>query len=820
MKKIILSLVFIVFFNVFIYSALANTGDVHISYIDSTNQRLKYCNNTGGPWNCQTIDTISGAHTTTSIALDSNNKIHIAYIANSNSLRYCNNTEGSWNCTTIETTTTPYGVSLVIDSNDKVNIAWQRNKKLRYCNNTNSSWYCSDIESEGYYCSMDITNSDKFYIAHYDNTNEHLRLCDNAGGSWSCKNEDSGLNVGLWPSLTIDKDNGYHISYYDNLNVRLKYSNSGIKSIIESTYVDKTSIATDYDKKAHIFFYDGSDLRYCNNKNGWNCSDIDYNNSVGAYPSVAIDKSNKIHVSYYDGTNKDLKYCTNSQGYWSCEAIDTSGDVGKYTSIFIEGQRTRSNFNPSPTIIWNQTSETPYFNAIINISVNVTSITPLKDVNFTVLSPNGTEILNNTNGTVVDNYVWNSSNFKVDANGTWQITIIATDINGSYDISKWNFTIDLGELTVVTEEGDQDYEYSQVAGNSELFNLTLSTNGNTNNTINFTWTGDLANSSLFTVTIENITIEPNVSKDVIVNITSKQTCPEGHYFGYINATRTEDGNFSLIAVNVSISVLAGDVDILETSFLLSFQDDETKTKDFTIRNNGNYNLTNCNMSLSTSLSLTYSFNRTSFTVSNETDVSVQMTLSDASSGSDDTAIVSIECTATPLGGKDTDSVSGIIIVTAAPAPPPPAGGGGGGGIVEKPKLITVDTITIMVPIEENCAETSINLTWTGPEADVLIEISDDIKQYIETPKTGDTITIPTNKATSLTIKACMEDLGSVSGSITFSIRLPTETISVSVPLLVSKVYVPPPVAPPGIKPVGYLIILFVILAAGYLIITK
>ena len=86
------------------YSSIAidSNGKVHISHDadGDVSVDLKYCNNTAGSWSCADADSFLGGQYS-SIAIDSNNKVHVSYY--SGDLRYCNNTDGSWNCDNVDT---------------------------------------------------------------------------------------------------------------------------------------------------------------------------------------------------------------------------------------------------------------------------------------------------------------------------------------------------------------------------------------------------------------------------------------------------------------------------------------------------------------------------------------------------------------------------------------------------------------------------------------------------------------------------------------------------------------------------------------------
>ncbi len=144
------------------YSSIAidSNDNVHISHHDNTNGNLKYANNTPGSgcalgsWSCVTVDSASAnMGEDSSIAIDSNDKVHISHYDTTNQdLRYCNNTKGSWSCATRDSTGTVGEESTIaIDSNDEIHISHydNTNDDLKYCNNVGGSWSCSKLEDAG-----------------------------------------------------------------------------------------------------------------------------------------------------------------------------------------------------------------------------------------------------------------------------------------------------------------------------------------------------------------------------------------------------------------------------------------------------------------------------------------------------------------------------------------------------------------------------------------------------------------------------------------------------------------------------------------------
>ncbi|MCK5039537.1 MAG: right-handed parallel beta-helix repeat-containing protein [Candidatus Aenigmarchaeota archaeon] len=292
------------------YSSIAidSNDKVHISHHDYSNGNLRYCNNTNGGWSCNDIETVGNVGLYTSIAIDSNDKVHIShqkYVHLASELRYCTNAGGSWTCSTVDSLIdVGRHSSIAIDSNGKVHISHNShiapNAGLRYCTNAGGSWTCNEIDAayrSGYYSSIAIDSNNKVHISHrYDDSSEKdLRYCTNAGGGWSCSTIDSIGDVGHYSSIAIDSNDKVHISYSDGGN---------------------------------------RDLKYCNNLGGgFVCSAVETINSVGRSSSIAIDSENNVHISHSDSTNSDLRYCsTTDYSTWNCEIIHdlTSYDFGVY----------------------------------------------------------------------------------------------------------------------------------------------------------------------------------------------------------------------------------------------------------------------------------------------------------------------------------------------------------------------------------------------------------------------------------------------------------------------------------------------------------
>lgn len=301
--------------------AVDSNDNIHISYYDSINEDLKYATNSSGQFVIVTLDTTGNVGQYGSIGIDSNNKVHISYYDSTNGdLKYATNASGLWVYTTIDSAeNVGWFTSLAVDSNDKIHISYfdLTNSDLKYITNLSGSWTAEIIDSGGsFYSSLAIDSEGKVHIAYYGSAN--LKYASNIFGPWATTTLDSNGNVGVVPSLTIDSNNKFHISYYDSTNKDLKYitnaSGSAVAAVIDSNdnIGASSSLALDSNNKVHIAYRDSNnnDLKYADNISGsWVSTVIDSIGNVGSYLALKLDHKNRIHVSYVDfTTDRDLKY--------------------------------------------------------------------------------------------------------------------------------------------------------------------------------------------------------------------------------------------------------------------------------------------------------------------------------------------------------------------------------------------------------------------------------------------------------------------------------------------------------------------------------
>jgi hypothetical protein len=400
--------------------------------------------------------------------------------------------------------------------------------------------------------------------------------------------------------------------------------------------------------------------------------------------------------------------------------------------------------NSNPSIDSNSTSEaTPRYGSSINITATVTdSDGSVLYVNFTLISSNGTKVIDNVTGTQ-NGDIWNSTTYTIDGYGTWYWWVNATDDDGGTNNTEGSFSISLGTLTVTTPDGDQNWSISNTTDTNSTLNLSFSHDGNSNNTVEFDVYEDLANSSRFLVYFEEepSTIQYGVTKNVSVTIQVNDSLTYGIYEGNITVNRTDDSSYYNISINISVEY--GVSDILESSFTKSVQQSGTTIEDFQVNNTGNFDLSACNLTFSSTLVSSSSWNRTNFAIAQATVLDVQLSVTaGATAGSDNSATVLLNCTSYSDGSYSSETITGTFTVTSTPSQPSGGGGGGGDGGVE---YIIVDIANFTLGVSPEF----ISLLYSpGENYSRFIDVKNtkpdyvDVTAFVACSKTGNTTEDP------------------------------------------------------------------------------
>ena len=320
--------------------------DITFQYYDDGNT---------GDWSKTTIDNIDGPYGRyTSIAIDSNDNVHISYLNESDDdmkLMYATDASGSW-VTTIVDSTGRVGeyTSIAIDSNDKVHISYQDSADgyyVKYATDVSGVWVNTTIaggsgSSLAKYPSIAIDSADNVHISYYSGGG--LNHATDASGSWVHTSVDS--LTGYRPSMAIDSNDKLHISY-DNSEGAIKYATDVSGEWVNITIDDDNaltfkSIGVDSGNNVHITYMqlgnaNSKHLKYATDISGsWTTTSVDSSTNSMKEVSLVIDSDDGVHISFVNHSNSDLYYATNTLGYWSTTPVDIDHYVGPYSSIGVD----------------------------------------------------------------------------------------------------------------------------------------------------------------------------------------------------------------------------------------------------------------------------------------------------------------------------------------------------------------------------------------------------------------------------------------------------------------------------------------------------
>ena len=299
---------------------------VHISYIDSTNRKLKYMTNASGEWITWVID--SASNYATSIAVDANGKCHIVY-DDSGDLKYATNAASAGGLTTTIEAKAWSGMfgshDIALDSNGNPHISFFRMAgALKYASRDSGVFTTSVVMSSAnasgnlpaYSSSIGVDSNNKIHISFYDDgVPDSIKYVNNVSGSWVATTISTiGFAAGWSTSLAVDSNDKIHVSYYEWKNDELIYATNASGTwqteIVDdsSGNVYNASLAIDKTNgnQVHMVYSSGSGFMYATKSAGtWQKTKLDESWTGGGNISIG---ANSIHVSYQDGGKNDLKY--------------------------------------------------------------------------------------------------------------------------------------------------------------------------------------------------------------------------------------------------------------------------------------------------------------------------------------------------------------------------------------------------------------------------------------------------------------------------------------------------------------------------------
>ena len=275
------------------HMVIDDNDELHVAY-SAQGEKLVYQHYDGQDWNGGVVSSYA-RFAPVGIAVDSNNLPHISYSQTGqwcgNGLRLASFDGSTWTTQGVDAGTNKgCDSSIVIDENDHIYIAYQDRdgQKLKFATNKSGSWlsYTPDASSfgntlqPGYSTSLVMDEQGQFHIAHYDSHNEDLRYSTGVpNGAWTNTIVDASGDTGRNPAIAVDAAGDLHITYSSWSGFDLKYatlkpssSSTWQKSNIQTQdqVGDESSIVIDANGMIHVAYSDDTNevLKYATKSTG------------------------------------------------------------------------------------------------------------------------------------------------------------------------------------------------------------------------------------------------------------------------------------------------------------------------------------------------------------------------------------------------------------------------------------------------------------------------------------------------------------------------------------------------------------------------
>jgi hypothetical protein len=316
-------------------------------------------------WQVERVDQ-SGAGQFTSMKIDKDGNIHLAYIpdVDGHPLKYAYWDHSLKRWFSMIVTNVASFCTLVLDSKQHPHISFADHgtglgTKIRHAYWDGTQWNVQPIANPGagvigYYTSIGLDAQDNPFLSYYDYTDHafnsllRLRTVFWKGYYWEMRVADSEMGSGKFNSLAVDSSGHPHIAY---ANVRyesssLRYAtwngNNWKTEIIEGesgpTPILSVNMVLDKEDKPHISYTDVERklVKYATWRGGkWESQVVDkiQQEALVDRNGIALDNQGNPYVSYYDNRIGVLKVAFRNKGKWYAEVVD--GNFAGFTSSLV-----------------------------------------------------------------------------------------------------------------------------------------------------------------------------------------------------------------------------------------------------------------------------------------------------------------------------------------------------------------------------------------------------------------------------------------------------------------------------------------------------
>jgi hypothetical protein len=302
--------------------AVDSDNNPHIAYYDQGNRNLKYAYFDGSSWTAETVDSGGDVGEEPGIDVDSNGIPHISYEDHTNSaLRYATKKNGVWDVTTIDSVTVDIeamSTSLKVDSNDNIHIAYSfgihdpdqyDEDVFRYAFYNGNVWDIESVRKTGSDVIIDIDSFNNPHISFKGDMDDGDRImyATKSSGSWNVEVVDNAVKAEGDTGIAVQSDGIPHIVYHDYENGLIKYATKTESTWTILTVVDNQDnqeglkIDVDSNNVAHVVYSncqgdDDNEYLIYAKKEGSNW--VKENVFIMSNPAIVVDSLGTVHIAH------------------------------------------------------------------------------------------------------------------------------------------------------------------------------------------------------------------------------------------------------------------------------------------------------------------------------------------------------------------------------------------------------------------------------------------------------------------------------------------------------------------------------------------
>ncbi len=317
------------------------TGRPHVSYFNGRAGMVVYAVRNESAWQRTPVDRGSFLGPN-SLAVDSSGLVHLAYAFPNAKLQYASWDGARWTIEQVDTRRIAvHYLSLALDSDDRPHIAYYGNASLNYASWSGQAWTLETVDASGntgLYASLALDVDDVAHVAYRDFVTRDLRYARLANGSWQLETVDSAGDAGWFASIAVDEENVVHMAYYERIRSELRHarrqSTAWFVEQVDSEGVVgwDTSLAVDSQGDPHISYYDWSrgSLRYAR---GMLRLAVRTLTAPQVAPTEALLRGELVSLGGFENAQVSFQWRPKGAAYWNSTPAEARNAEGVYEAV-------------------------------------------------------------------------------------------------------------------------------------------------------------------------------------------------------------------------------------------------------------------------------------------------------------------------------------------------------------------------------------------------------------------------------------------------------------------------------------------------------